>query len=499
MSSALSKILDQYGPMLSGQAGRLLRNATGISEIAVRQRISRTSSPIHKLNGINFAKNQKFLYLSSQFQKPLFKEKLIGAFSNGAVCYANAIRCLESKGGRMPHSSWLTSCGSPIRKLKGHLLAETILAKLNELNIVEIAPDDRYGRIIRLSSVSTARQKLWALCLAETMVLKMVSDWARKLALTSYEQQNIRSFDEPPPEFGGFGWDYSAPCFLNGIVRYDETTSKTIPGFFVADICLNQSVTYDDLVPFFTKLNIVRNRTGVRPFVPCFIASDLDSSAIKALRQHKVLVGLLSNIFDKDTKDLLATLINTLEHATSFAANHPERIESLLEGLSRIEGEALNVRGALFTMIVGHYCSAQGARIEINKEVYDPESEARGDIDVLVDHDSAHVSCIECKGKHSNARVTLPEAQKWISSKIPLMRKFLHSHEQYAHKHMSFELWTSGRFEQDAIDFLRAREEHTAKYKIAHRDRDSILRLFQEAKLNKLARMLIDHYDRRST
>ena len=64
---------------------------------------------------------------------------------------------------------------------------------------------------------------------------------------------------------------------------------------------------------------------------------------------------------------------------------------------------------------------------------------------------------------------------------------------------MSFELWTSGRFEQDAIDFLRAREEHTAKYKIAHRDRDSILRLFQEAKLNKLARMLIDHYDRRST
>ena len=54
-------------------------------------------------------------------------------------------------------------------------------------------------------------------------------------------------------------------------------------------------------------------------------------------------------------------------------------------------------------MIVGHYCSAQGARIEINKEVYDPESDAKGDIDVLVDHDSAHVSCIECKGKHSNA------------------------------------------------------------------------------------------------
>ena len=92
--------------------------------------------------------------------------------------------------------------------------------------------------------------------------------------------------------------DYSAPCFLNGIVRYDETASKTIPGFFVADICLNRSVTYDDLVPS-TKLNIVRNRTGVRPFVPCFIASDLDSSAIKALRQHKVLVGLLSNILIK--------------------------------------------------------------------------------------------------------------------------------------------------------------------------------------------------------
>lgn len=494
MADELRKILETFGPMLSGSAARHLEKATGLNLQAARQRISRITPPLRSLAGIRFRSNQRFIYLESQFAKVNFLERLIEAFNEGSTSYANAIRAIENKGGRLSLSSWLSTCGSPVVKLKGHLLASTILEKLTSCHVVEQTEDQRLGSVINLCVGSVSSQRMWALSLAEDLILGMVSSWAKNLGLTSFGQQNIRRKEGDPPSFGGFAWDYTAPCFLRGIARYDAKTSRPIAGFFVGEICLGKKISQEDLAPFLSKLNVIRNRGGIRPFIPCYIASELEPGALSTLRGNNVIVGLLRNIFDKEVAKLVDTLIFTLERATAFAAANPEQIQKLLEGLTKLEGETLNVRGALFTLIVGHYFASQGADIEINKEILDSDTGRRGEIDVVAVENRARLTCVECKGMTAGHLVRKSEAEHWLKDRVPLMRRYFLSQDAHKDKKMIFEFWTSGQFESEAYELLKDAKERTRKYEIRFFDRAGINDLLQKAKLSNISAILNQHY-----
>jgi hypothetical protein len=497
MPEELIKILETLGPMLSGSAARHLQKAKGLTPQASRQRISRMAPPVCSLAGIRFRSNQRFIYLDSQFAKAIYLERLIEAFNEGSTSYANAVRAIENKGGKLPLSSWLSACGSPVVKLRGHLLASTILEKLTSCRVVAEAEDQRLGPIVQLCVGSVSSQRMWATSLAEEMILRMVSGWAKNLGFTSYGQQNIRTKGNTSPSFGGFAWDYTAPCFLHGIARYDAKANRPTAGFFVGDICLGKKLSQEDLGPFLAKLSVIRNRRGIRPFIPCYIASELEPGALKTLRGNNVIIGLLRNIFDKEVANLVEALILTLERAAAFAASNPEQIQKLLEGLAKLEGETLNVRGALFTLIVGHYFASQGAHIEINKEIFDSETGCRGEIDVVADESRARLTCVECKGMTAGALVRRSEVEHWVTDRVPLMRRYFLSQDAHKDKKMVFEFLTSSEFERDACEFLKGAKERTRKYEIRFFDRTGINDLLQTAKLSNISAILSQHYSGR--
>lgn len=494
MPGELQNILENFGPMLSGSISRYLQKTKGLTAETARQRISRITPPVFSLTGIRFRSNQRFIYLESQFAKAIFLERLIEAFNEGSTAYANAIRAIENKGGRLPLNSWLSGCGSPVVKLKGHLLASTILEKLTSCHVVEETEDQRLGSVVKLCVGSISNQRMWSLSLAEDLILGMVSSWAKNLGLTSFGQQNIRRKEGNPPSFGGFAWDYTAPCFLHGIARHDAKTNKPMAGFFVGEICLGKKISQENLAPFLSKLSVIRNRRGIRPFIPCYIASELEAGALRTLRGNNVIVGLLRNIFDKEVAKLVEALIHTLEHASAFAAANPEQIQKLLEGLTKLEGETLNVRGALFTMIVGHYFASQGAHIEINKEIFDSETGCRGEIDVVADESRARLTCVECKGMTAGTLVRIHEAEHWLKDRVPLMRRYFLSQDAHKDKKMVFDFWTSGQFEREAYEFLKDARERIRKYEIRFFDRTEINDLLQTAKLSNISAILNQHY-----
>jgi hypothetical protein len=217
----------------------------------------------------------------------------------------------------------------------------------------------------------------------------------------------------------------------------------------------------------------------------------LSPDALMALRQRSVLVGLVRNIFDDDLADLLRRLIDTIDHAAQVAKNDPDSIAMLLKGLTRIEGAAGNVRGAMFELIVGHYFARDGRWIDIRKTFR--EENKQGEIDVFAMKPRVEAVFVECRGKSSSAVLTEPEVHKWLADRIPLIRSHYLQIEDFPQAHL-FELWTTGTIDPTALVELERAKKETKKYKIDFLDRDRVIERLKVAKLTKLVEMVEEHY-----
>ncbi len=123
----------------------------------------------------------------------------------------------------------------------------------------------------------------------------------------------------------------------------------------------------------------------------------------------------------------LRDLINLLTDTGARASVNPEHIERVLNSLTRIEGTANNLRGALFEIIVGSLVKdVEGGYLRAGEKWTDYETRKSVEIDVLLDRpDNNGVLIIECKSKIPGGRVSLEEIKKWRNDRVPLIRKIL--------------------------------------------------------------------------
>lgn len=483
----ISNLLKAEGPMRSGLVADQLQMRLGISPEAARKRISRTKPPIQKFPIRLLPKNEDFLYLEYQRKSELFWTKFQNALRDTGSIYGHVIDALAARGGVIPTDEFAIISGAPIA-MKRQVTTSRLLNTLISAGIVRRAYFEGVDDCVVIDRFELGTPDfagLRARRLAEGIVLDAVREWIRKLGIASYNKIAIRG-DKAELIVGQFKWDLTGPSYLIPLKR-DEGK----PGFVAADVFVDCELTEYDIRYFIRKAELLRASLPSR-LLPILVAESFSPSALRVGKNVGLMMATVSNLFGQRVGLALQTLIQTLKNAAAVAASNPLKLAKLIEDLSEIEGEAGNLRGVLFELIVAHLARINAVSVDVAITARNPETGKSADIDVLQIRSKTECICIECKGKGPGGEVTLKEVEDWLA-RIPTFRAYLSNQDRFREGRHSFELWTTGTFTNDALTKLQHEKPLRTKAKIEWKDGKIVSEIAKSAK-EKAIRIALDNH-----
>jgi hypothetical protein len=407
--------------------------------------------------------------------------------------YGVAIDSMISRGGVIPTGHFASISGSPIR-LRKHVANEHLLANLEKLELLARTTFDGIGEalVVRGYGEPTALHTLRARLIVEDILLSHLADWLRKTSMVSWGKTKTRSAISGSG-FGQHEWDLSAPSYAHPFKGYSK--GRPNPGFVVADVLLGKQLERNAVQYFIKKCDALRTQKAIRPFMAIFVASGFSKDAFQAGKKAGLLFVTPQALFGAEIGEALGKLLDTLTNAAA-AAKQPDVVAELFSKLSVIEGAASNLRGPLFELIVAYLVRAKEAgTIEIGNIVRDPDPPNKTvEIDVLLVQGRAEIKAYECKGKLGNLSVTKAEAMKWLTEQVPVIRRAFLAQPRYANAKFSFELWTTGKFAPDAVQYLKEQQAQTKKFSISWKDGTAVIDAARDQQASSIIKTLNEHY-----
>lgn len=484
MSKKVIALLKKHGPMLSGKLARIFENEYGVSNMAARQALSRAKSPVNKICTLSFEKNQKLFYLENQFMSQQYVDRLLEDIKENSQINWIYICAFQAQYGYVSKNILPALVSSPVKNVKGHKLHERDIDDLIKCHIIEDYDDTRW----KLSDwVSDTLQNLSRSTGIEVVKKQIVNDfasWAGNINLVGYGSSKT-IFESA--EFANFQWAFTAPSYVQPL--YNMEAQKN--GFVVAYVFYGRTATLEDIQFFINKISIIRSYKKLPCFLPVLLIDNAAPEALKALKEHKVMVAFIKNLFDKRYVELLAEIINVFTNASAIVVKEPAKIENLFLEISKSEGRYNDIIGDFFEIMVGYYYQCAGCRyLTIGKVIHIPGSNKTNELDLLVERDGK-IIVVECKATHS--AIDEIYVEKWLNKNIPQIRKWLN--ERYPEiGDFEFQLWSLGGFSPNARDKLKTAEKNTKKYKIEFFDKEQILEKIQRHKVQHLAELLRKYF-----
>jgi hypothetical protein len=495
---AIEAILRDKGPCLSTELAKRLVDAYGLKNEAARKRISRPTKAVKKLAYLPFPRNARFVYLQEQYGSPWFWDTLVRALLDTSPAYGGAISALQQRGGLMPKAHFLIACGSPLAQ-KRHLSPQIVLNRLTKAKLLEEIDVPGIGLCVARAQEGAFYTELipsmQARLVAEDIMLKAVRDWARNLGLVSYNKAKIRGEGADGadlPKVGTFAWDMSAPSYLGGLIERTDK-GKPNPGFVVCDIVLDHEVTVTGVSPFLHKCKTLRNLKKIGRCIQLFIAERYSEDAFLLLKTQGVMPGTPAALFGEDVAVSLRKLSEVLRQAAGL--QDMKVFDELFNGLSRIEGAAVNLRGALFEFwaaeAIRHTFSAH---IRMNRIFI--EGTDKAEIDVQASVGSREIRFYECKGYQPGGLIPDEEVDRWLDKRIPLVYKQALANSEWRGHTFHFELWTTGRLSETAISKIKKAQEtrRPTRYTIGYCDAEGLTTIAKSTKDKALIDALRQHF-----
>ena len=285
MRKSVKSLLEENGPMLSGELAKLYELENKTNNTNARQEISRARSPVQKNKLIPYQNNQVFVYLEKQFKSQSYWDSLIASISNHSKIADTFIRAMTSQDGIMSKDILAAYTMSPIDNLKGHKRYDILLEQLVQADIVFHYNDEQMSLSNQWfsSNHSNSFSHAKAIELTKKMVLNDFHDLTRKTNITSYNSGRFWS------DFAHFQWGYTAPSYLQGISTWDTKKQIPIPGFIIADVVLQRNASVKDVIFFVEKINTIKSYRNVSNFVPTLMVYGLDTEAFELLKKNNVV------------------------------------------------------------------------------------------------------------------------------------------------------------------------------------------------------------------
>lgn len=488
----IESLLKTMGPSPSSKIKERLISS-GLTEEAARQRISRSRDKVRRLTSIKLPKREGFLYLDDQYASYEFWNSLVESHTQSNSAYGIALQSLMARGGVIPKKFFKIISGSPHR-LKKHISSEIILEGLISCKLVKLEKEEDFGECVVVDAQGsleyTETNSLKSRLIVEDIIINAVYDWARKMGLASYNAIKKRSLTSIP-EYGQFGWDVTAPSYVFPLSRFEN--KKLSPGFIAIDV-INSHINSNGAKYFIKKCQLNRSIKNMKPFIGMLVADRFSENAFKLGKSSGVIFTTPEILFGTETAESIRRLSSTLENAAAIAAKNPDKVISLLNSLSSIEGSAINLRGALFELIIGHLVyKGEGTSIDIGVKVRNTQGE-RAEIDVRRVKGEHELAIYECKGYQPTTMIDIDEVEIWFSKKVPIIRSALREEARFKDIKMTFEYWTSGNFTDEAIDYFKKKSSEIKKYNINWKNGKDILKYAREIKSTSMVDTLKQHY-----
>ena len=481
MSQKVINILKKYGPMLSGKAAHLIENEYHLSNEAARQCLSRATLPVHRLSRLSFEKRQKFIYLEEQFGTLAYYESLLESIqSSSKICWM-VLCAFYSQNGYVSKSILPSLVAAPIQSLKGHKLYKDLIADLQACNIIT-EYSETYWRLsdwaMSLHPVNFNRAV--GLETAKKQIVRDFSKWAANINLVSY--QSVKSLPDCA-EFAHFQWGLTAPSYIGPL--YD--CSKKTPGFIVGDVFFGQNASLDDIAFFLDKVATVRSFKKIPSVLPVLLVDHVSHEALMLLKEQKVVIGIIQNIFDERYVQLLYEIVRIFTNASAIVSQRPEEVEELFTEIARSDGRYNDLVGDMFELVAGFYYQSLGCRyLDIRRKIQNFETRKKNEIDVLAIREG-QLFIVECKAM--NAAVDIEFVDRWLSETVVRIREWLKK-EYSQYDKVTFQLWSLGGFTDDAQRKLEKAAQQTKKYIIEFYTKDQIVEMAKEKKVKPVVDIL---------
>lgn len=477
--------LEQHGPTRSAKLVSMLVDQ-GIAADTARQRVARLRSPVFKFPLKLLPKNESFVYLAQQRNTEEFWDNFVRDLRETNSVFGFAIDGLLARGGAVPRDQFAVICGGPANPMQKQLNAERILETLTKASFLEtvVWSDQQVVRFKGGGAYFPSRD------MGEMILLDALREWARKLGFASYNLLAIRREPDLQP-IGPFQFDIAGPSYFNPLSEGGK------PGFFVADVFSEGTLTEHHIRYFIRKVSVLRSmKMGVK-LMPMLVAESFTGAALTAGHAAGISLATPTILFGRRAGAAMSSLIQTLRNAAAHAsADNSDRLVRLLTDLTEIEGRAGNLRGVLFELMAAYLARRTAVSIEMGISARDDATGKKVDIDVLkVTQMSAEVTCIECKGKEPGGKVSLLEVEEWLA-KIPTIRAFLADHRSLREAAQVYELWTSGTFEADALALLQREKTKRKKVNIGWKDGADVIAIARAGKEKAMADAFDQHFRR---
>jgi hypothetical protein len=477
----IEKIIKEKGPILSSELlESLMNNEKTLSNDAARKRLSRTGSNVFSVRGM-FANGQKLFFHRDIYQKEEYYLGLREALEKAGKQYNTILKSLEYHFGSISAKHLASYSNNPINKLKGHLLFQSALIKLKDLNLVRF-----YDDYIHLSEDITDKKinhrYAKGVEIAKSFILLQFNDWARKIGMISYNSSKFHS------DFGGYQFNLVAPSYIASLTKFSSNT--IIPAFVIADILIGNTINGSDVDFFINKINVLKSQKNLANFIPILIVDSIENEALNKLKSHGIIIGFTEQLFGSEYKDLLDSLINLVTNAGAILKKNPEAYLDLMNKLNKlVDGKTNNLRGDLFEFAVGYYHGQLSKSIDISKSII--FEGLQREIDVLSVYQN-NITISECKGY--NKQASKEDIEIWLGEKVPIIRKWLLSQNLSDGKEIIFEYWSTGGFTPEANSLLIERKSSTKKYTIITYNLDEMIFLAKKNRLKKFTEVLRNYY-----
>lgn len=491
MKFDLVHFLKINGPMASS-AIKCVMVANGFSDVAARQRISRAGGEIVRFTHFPLPKRESFLYVSRDYNTRQFWNRLLAAHTEAQSVYAHTFHALRAYRGAIPSYLLAKVSGSPIR-LKKHVPVDVLESRMVKGELLRRERDEVLGDClvshVHLHEGIRETKEVRNQLLVEEILIKGAADWLRKNGLASFHKVKTRNPSEMP-NFCHHHWDITAPSYIRPLAAAAE--GDTANGFVVADVIFGE-VTEAAIAGFLAKVNRCRSLRNSRPFLAILVVESFEPEAQMLAKHAGVMLTTVKNFLGSDIAELMGSLLSTLNRAAAVAAANPEKIDKLFRGLQRIEGAAINIRGAMFEMLVGHLVlkTQNVTTIDLNKKVSADGENA--EIDVIGFRQEAEIKCYECKGYEVRRLIDDGLIGHWLD-KVQVMRRYFSNIEIFRSRKLTFAYWTSSDFTPEAIALLEQFRERNSRIIIEWKNGKQILDAARLDNLTSIITVLNEHY-----
>lgn len=497
MPDPILEVLQSHGPCLSTDLAEMLVSEHGLTPAAARQRISRHQE-IKRLAFLPFPRNARFVYLQKDYGSPWFWEGLSEALIANTISHGGALAALIARDGIMPLKHFEIACGAP-RAQKKHLSPAIILERLQRAGLLQVTELPDIGPCVALAQqfvpTSDALANMRARLIVEDILLKAVRTWLKNLSFASYKKIAIRDDAAEQPRVGTFHWDLTGPSYLAPMLDW-TTAQKMKPGFIACDVLLGSEIKALHLRPFVNKCKTLRSLKGVGRCLQIFVANRYDKEAFMLAKESGIVPATPETLFGEEVAATLVELTHLLSTVAKTAVD-PLKFDEIFTRLSKIEGAAINLRGALFEFLVAEIVrqTENGTDLRMNEIFREPGGRA-AEVDVLVVTRNRSVRFIECKGYKPGGVVPDELVRKWLDERIQIVRKCALTHPDWKSSRLRFEFWTTGILSPAAkkmVDEVQATVS-AGKYTVVVHDRDSVAVIGKQTKDLALQKTLAEHF-----